>query len=148
MNDNSKPIYHIVNGPNLNLLGIRETSIYGNRPFEGYLSDLRTKYPELEILYYQSNHEGLLIDYLQKIGFSSSGIILNAGGYTHTSIAMGDTIKAITSPVVEVHISDLSTREPFRQISYLTAGCIDCVMGQGLDGYEMSLKILLNKNSL
>ena len=146
----SLPYYHthihIVHGPNLNLLGIREPSIYGHYPFEHYLSSWRKMYKHILISYFQSNHEGALIDHLQEIGFSSDGIILNAAAYTHTSIALADTVRSIESPVVEVHISDIDRREAYRRYSYLTAPCIAKVSGKGFDGYIEAIDILLDFN--
>jgi 3-dehydroquinate dehydratase-2 len=129
----------IINGPNLNLLGKREPAIYGNLSFEDYLSQLRRNFPEISIDYFQSNVEGELINKLQEKGFSDDGIILNAGGYTHTSVAIGDAVKAIETPVVEVHISNVMDREPFRQLSYISAGARGVISGFGLDGYRLAL---------
>jgi len=137
----------ILNGPNLNLLGRREPSVYGSRSFEDYLPELRAAFPDVELLYEQSNHEGVLIDLLQQYGFGlADAIVLNAGGYTHTSIAIRDAVAAIQSPVAEVHISDLSKREPFRQFSYLTDVCACTVMGQGLEGYRTAIRQLISKS--
>jgi len=134
----------IINGPNLNLLGKREPEIYGHLSFEEYFEGLVTKYSESATLsYYQSNHEGYLIDKLQELGFIIDGIILNAGGYTHTSVALADCVSAIKSPVVEVHISDISEREAFRKHSYLEAVCCSSIMGHGLLGYDMGIDFLL-----
>jgi len=133
----------IINGPNLNLLGIRQPEIYGNQTFEQYYLKLKNKYDqELDLTYYQSNHEGALIDKLQEVGFEIDGIIFNAGGYTHTSVALADCISAITTPVVEVHISNIKTREKFRHHSYLEQPCIYSIMGHGLDGYRMAIDYL------
>ncbi|MDF1696641.1 MAG: 3-dehydroquinate dehydratase [Saprospiraceae bacterium] len=139
-----KEIY-IINGPNLNLLGKREPEIYGTQSFEAYFSELQLHFEKQTTLhYFQSNHEGALIDKLQEIGFSEqNGIILNAGGYTHTSIALADCISAITSPVIEVHISDIKKRESFRHHSYLEDVCYASIMGQGLKGYQMAIDVLL-----
>ena len=133
----------IVNGPNLNLLGRRETDIYGNEPFETYLDRLRSRYPEHELHYYQSNVEGELINELQRAGFDYDGIILNPGGYTHTSVAIGDAIAAIPAPVVEVHISNVHAREDFRKISHVSAKAAGSIFGLGLRGYELALLWLL-----
>lgn len=135
----------IINGPNLNLLGIRQPEIYGHQTFEQYYLSLRDQFNEsVELSYFQSNHEGVLIDKLQEIGFEINGIILNAGGYTHTSIALADCISAITTPVVEVHISDIKSREEFRHHSYLGEPCIHSIMGQGLDGYRQAIDYLID----
>lgn len=133
----------IINGPNLNLLGVREPEIYGNRSFDAYIEELRVKYPNVEITYFQSNIEGVIIDKLHEIGFSADGIILNAGAYTHTSVAIADAISAITTPVIEVHISNTAKREEFRHRSYLTAVCRGVVMGFGLKSYELALNAFL-----
>ena len=133
----------IINGPNLNLLGVREPEIYGNETFHSYFARLEERYPDLALNYYQSNHEGDLIDKLHQVGFIIDGIILNAGGYTHTSVAIGDAIKAIPVPVVEVHISNINEREDFRKISYLTPVCITSIMGKGLAGYDEAIAYLL-----
>jgi 3-dehydroquinate dehydratase II len=134
----------IINGPNLNLLGIREPEIYGNMDFESYFWSLKQEFTKLNLTYYQSNHEGVLIDLLQQYGFNNTGIILNPAAYTHTSIAIADTIKAIHSPVIEVHISDISTREDFRKISYIRPHCLHLIKGQGLEGYRQALEYFLN----
>lgn len=135
----------IINGPNLNLLGIRQPEIYGTQTFESYFLDLKETYASVAKLhYFQSNHEGALIDKIQAIGFEYDGILLNAGGYTHTSIALADCISAITTPVVEVHISNIKTRESFRQHSYLETVCIHSIMGQGLLGYNLSIDYILS----
>ena len=135
----------IINGPNLNLLGKRETDIYGNQAFETFLQSLQQKYPEVEIVYCQSNLEGELINALHQFGFGYDGIILNPGGYTHTSVALGDAIAAIPAPVVEVHISNVHAREAFRQISHVSAKAIGVITGLGLSGYELALQYLLKK---
>jgi 3-dehydroquinate dehydratase-2 len=129
----------IINGPNLNLLGKREPTIYGSEGFETYLDKLKSAYPEFEISYFQSNIEGELIDAVQKAGFSQDGIIINPGGYTHTSVALGDAIAAITSPVIEVHISNIHAREEFRKISHVSAKAKGTIAGLGLDGYALAL---------
>ena len=129
----------IINGPNLNLLGVREPGVYGSMDFETYLKNIRAKYPDINIEYFQSNIEGVIIDKLHEIGFSADGIVLNAGAYTHTSVAIADAISAIKTPVVEVHISNTAKREAFRHHSYLTPVCKGVVMGFGLTSYEMAL---------
>ena len=133
----------IINGPNLNLLGKREVSIYGNNSFEEYLSQLKQKFPSASLEYFQSNHEGELIDKLHEVGFTYEGIILNAGAYTHTSIAMADAIKAIEIPVIEVHISNTHARESFRHQSLLSANAKGVILGFGLDSYELALQSYL-----
>jgi len=134
----------IINGPNLNLLGKREPEIYGNQTFEEYLSLLKLKFiQKVEIDYFQSNHEGALIDKIQEIGFESLGIVLNAGGYTHTSIALADCVNAISAPVIEVHISDIKNREPYRHHSYLEAVSHSSIIGKGLSGYQLAVERLL-----
>mgnify|MGYP003433782203 CR=1 FL=1 len=129
----------IINGPNLNLLGKREPEIYGAQNFEQFLDELMAKYPEVNFTYFQSNIEGELIGALQKEGFVADGIILNPGGYTHTSVAIGDAIAAIKAPVVEVHISNVHAREEFRKISHVSAKVRGTVSGLGLKGYELAL---------
>ena len=133
----------IINGPNLNLLGRREPEIYGNRSFEDFLVELKGLYANMKLNYFQSNHEGDIIDKLHEVGFSNGGIILNAGAYTHTSIAIADAISSITSPVVEVHISDIHSRESYRRHSYLTEKCVGFFAGYGLDGYTKAINLLL-----
>lgn len=133
----------IINGPNLNLLGTREPEIYGNQGFEQYLTTLRQQYPMVEIDYYQSNVEGELINKLHEVGFSYTGIILNAGAYTHTSIAIGDAIKAINTPVIEVHLSNVFARESYRHESFLTPVCKGCISGFGLKSYQLALQSFL-----
>ena len=129
----------IINGPNLNLLGKREPQIYGNKSLEQYFKELQSKFVEIELCYYQSNVEGGLINKIQEYGFEYNGIILNPGGYTHTSVAMGDAIAAITAPVIEVHISNVAAREEFRKISYVSAKCKGTISGLGLKGYELAI---------
>ncbi|MGV3547773.1 MAG: type II 3-dehydroquinate dehydratase [Pedobacter sp.] len=133
----------IINGPNLNLLGLREPSIYGAEPIEGYIETLREKYSIIEIDYYQSNVEGELINKLHEVGFSYDGIIINAGGYTHTSVAIADAIAAIKTPVVEVHISNIYAREEYRHVSLTGKNCKGVLTGFGLDGYRLALKSFL-----
>lgn len=135
----------IINGPNLNLLGKREPTIYGNNTFEDYLEQLREKYPQCEISYYQSNIEGELINKIHGVGFTYDGIILNAGAYTHTSIALHDAIKAVTTPVIEVHISNVHAREPFRHVSMISAACKGVVIGFGLESYRLALESFIGK---
>lgn len=130
----------IINGPNLNLLGKREVDVYGNESFDAYLRSLRDKYPNIEISYFQSNIEGELINEIQRVGFSYEGIIFNPGGYTHTSVAIGDAIAAITTPVVEVHISNIFSREEFRKISHVSGKAKGVISGLGLKGYELALQ--------
>ncbi len=135
----------IINGPNLNLLGLREPDIYGSTTFEDYLEKLRRQFPKVQFEYYQSNIEGELIDRMQMAGIAYDGIILNAGGYTHTSVAIRDCISAITTPVVEVHISNIHQREPFRHQSLLSAVCIGVIAGFGLDSYRLGVEALLGR---
>lgn len=134
---------HILNGPNLNLLGVREKSIYGAQGFESYLADLQAKYSILQIHYYQSNVEGEIINKLHEIGFTADGIILNAGGYTHTSVAIADAIAAINTPVIEVHISNVYAREEFRHVSLMAKNCKGVISGFGLDSYRLALESFL-----
>ena len=134
----------IINGPNLNLLGTREPGIYGNQTFEEYYHLLKQKYPGISFQYYQSNVEGELINYLQQEGFSSDGIIINPGGYTHTSVAIGDAIAAITTPVIEIHISNVQAREEFRKISHVSAKCKGTISGLGLKGYELAVHFFID----
>ncbi len=129
----------IVNGPNLNLLGVREPGIYGSESFECYLPALQAKYPDVEIEYYQSNIEGEMINKMQEVGFTYDGIILNAGAYTHTSIALGDCIRSLKCPVIEVHISNVHQREEFRHKSMISAACKGVICGFGLKSYELAL---------
>ena len=133
----------IINGPNLNLLGKREPEIYGNQTFEDYFKTLQTKFNTIELTYYQSNIEGELINKIQEIGFSFDGIILNAGGYTHTSVAIGDAVKSVTSPVVEVHISNTFSRESFRHQSYISPNAKGIIIGFGLKSYELAILSLI-----
>ncbi len=129
----------IINGPNLNLLGKREPDIYGNESFEVYLSKLQALYPEVEIEYYQSNVEGLMINKMQEVGFSYDGIVLNAGAYTHTSIALHDCIRSLKTPVIEVHISNVHQREEFRQKSMISSVCRGVICGLGMDSYRLAV---------
>ena len=133
----------IINGPNLNLLGVREPGIYGDNSFESYLPQLQALYPNIEIDYFQSNVEGLLIDKLQEVGFTYDGIVINAGAYTHTSIALQDCIRSLKCPVIEVHISNVHTREDFRHHSYLSPACKGVICGFGLDSYRLGVEALI-----
>lgn len=137
---------HIINGPNLNLLGIREPEIYGTQGFDAFFEQLQTEFPDHEISYFQSNVEGELINNLQEVGFSTDGIILNAGAYTHTSIAIGDAVSAIKTPVLEVHISNVFSREEFRHVSYIAPKAIGIVSGLGLNGYRLAILHFLSSN--
>ena len=136
----------IINGPNLNLLGRREPGVYGSRSFEDYYKELRTQYSSVELSYFQSNHEGALIDKLHEVGFDVDGIILNAGAFTHTSVALHDAIRAINAPVVEVHISNVHQREEFRHHSFISAACRGVICGFGLDSYRLALEALLHES--
>lgn len=134
----------VLNGPNLNLLGTREPTVYGNSTFADYYKKLTAMYPNVEFDYYQSNIEGELIDKIHEVGFSFDGIVLNAGAYTHTSIALLDAIKAVTTPVIEVHISNVHKREEFRHKSMISAGCRGVICGFGLDSYRLAVDAILN----
>ena len=133
----------IINGPNLNLLGIREPGVYGGESFEVYFETLQKQFTDIEFSYYQSNIEGEIINKLHETGFTYDGIILNAGGYTHTSVAIGDAVKAIQTPVVEVHLSNIHAREAFRNISMISAGMKGIISGFGLDSYRLAVESLL-----
>jgi len=133
----------IINGPNLNLLGKREPEVYGAESFEGYLLELKARYPQVEFDYFQSNIEGELINELQRVGFDYDGIILNPGGYTHTSVAIGDAIAAIKTKVVEVHISNVHAREEFRKLSHVSGKSAGSIIGLGLKGYELAVQWFL-----
>jgi len=133
----------LINGPNLNLLGVREKSIYGNTSFEIYFQTLRNKFPDIEMEYFQSNIEGELINKIHENGFNCEGIILNAGGYTHTSVAIRDAVSGIKSPVVEVHISNILTRENFRHESIIGPACLGSIMGFGLDSYRLGIESII-----
>ena len=137
----------IINGPNLNLLGKRETDVYGNIPFEEYLEQLKRAFPTVAFNYYQSNVEGELINEIQRVGFDCDGIILNPGGYTHTSVALGDAIAAVRAPVIEVHISNVHAREDFRKMSHVSGKSVGSIFGLGLKGYELAVKWLVDKTS-
>ena len=130
----------IINGPNLNLLGKREPGVYGHTSFEQFFTTLQEKYPEIALSFFQSNHEGALIDKIHEVGFSFDGIILNAGAYTHTSAALADAIAAVSTPVVEVHISNIFAREPFRHHSYPAPKCVGTIAGLGLKGYALAIE--------
>ena len=130
----------ILNGPNLNLLGKREPEIYGHVSFENYLPKLRERFPKHELSYFQSNHEGVLIDKLQEADGQYDAVVMNPGAYAHTSIALADCIRAISIPVVEVHISDISKREPYRRHSFTSEACMKCIMGKGLEGYALAIE--------
>lgn len=138
----------IINGPNLNLLGKREPDIYGNTSFDLYFAQLEQKYPDCELSYFQSNHEGAIIDKIHEVGFSFDGIVLNAGAYTHTSVAIHDAIKAVTTPVLEVHISNIHTREEFRHKSMIASACKGSVVGLGLFSYELAIDFFLKQGKL
>jgi 3-dehydroquinate dehydratase II len=135
----------IINGPNLNLLGIRETAVYGAESFDMYLQKLQQFFPAIQFVYFQTNVEGELINQLHQQGFRVDGIVLNPGGYTHTSVALGDAIAAIKAPVVEVHISNIFAREDFRKISHVSAKCAGVISGLGLTGYKLAIDFLLEK---
>jgi 3-dehydroquinate dehydratase-2 len=134
----------VINGPNLNLLGKRETDIYGNMPFEKFFEQLQAKYPQVTLSYYQSNIEGELINELQRVGYDHDGIVLNPAGYTHTSVAIGDAIAAIKAPVIEVHISNVHAREDFRKLSHVSGKSVGSIFGLGLKGYELAIEWLLS----
>ncbi|WP_432714532.1 type II 3-dehydroquinate dehydratase [Pedobacter sp.] len=134
----------IINGPNLNLLGIREPGIYGSQSFEAYLEELKSLYPALEIDYFQSNVEGELINKLHEVGFSFKGIVINAGGYTHTSVALADAIAGIETPVIEVHISNIYSREEYRHVSLTGKNCKGVLTGFGMDGYRLAIESFIN----
>ncbi|MCH3970644.1 MAG: type II 3-dehydroquinate dehydratase [Prevotella sp.] len=134
----------IINGPNLNLLGIREPGIYGDHSFESYLPKLKAKYPEIQIDYYQSNIEGELINKMQETGFSYDGIVLNAGAYTHTSIALQDCIRSLKCPVIEIHISNIFQREEYRHKSMISCACLGTICGFGLAGYDLAIAGILS----
>lgn len=136
----------IINGPNLNLLGKRETSIYGNISFDDYLLYLKNEFKQIQIEYYQSNVEGEIINKLHEVGFKHDGIILNAGGYTHTSVAISDAVAAISTPVIEVHISNIFSREDFRHISLIAANAKGSIIGFGMDSYRLAIQGLLGND--
>ena len=132
----------IINGPNLNLTGIREPEVYGATTMDEYLASLRKQFPDVEISYYQSNVEGELINKMQEVGFTYDGIVLNAGAYTHTSVALHDCIRSLKSPVIEVHISNVHQREEFRHHSMISAACRGVICGFGLDSYRLAIEAL------
>ncbi|MBC7651724.1 MAG: type II 3-dehydroquinate dehydratase [Deinococcales bacterium] len=134
----------IINGPNLNLLGTREPGVYGSQTFEAYFAQLQQQFTNVHFSYYQSNVEGELINELQRVGFSCDGIIINPGGYTHTSVAIGDCIAAISTPVIEVHVSNVHAREDFRKISHVSAKCKGSIIGLGLKGYALAVEFLVS----
>lgn len=136
----------IINGPNLNLLGRREPEKYGSSSFEDYLDLLRNRYPEITFSYFQSNVEGEIINEIHKSGFSADGIILNAGGYTHTSVAISDAIASVTAPVIEVHITNIAAREEFRHTSLISRSCSGSIMGFGLDSYRLAVEAVIEIN--
>lgn len=135
----------IINGPNLNLLGVREPNVYGNTTFESYLTNIQAQFPNVHLVYYQSNIEGEIINMIQTEGFEAQGIILNAGGYTHTSVAIADAVAAIPAPVIEVHISNVYAREEYRHKSFISAQAAGTISGLGLDGYTLALVHLMSK---
>ncbi len=135
----------ILNGPNLNLLGKREPEVYGTKRFEEFFEELNAAFPDVNLYYFQSNHEGALIDKLQEIGFLADGVVINAGGYSHTSIALADTLAAIPAPAVEVHISNVFEREPYRHHSFLAVKCLGSITGLGLEGYRLAVERLVEK---
>lgn len=135
----------IINGPNLNLLGKREPEIYGNTSFEDFFEQLQSKFPEIELSYFQSNVEGELINKIHEVGFSYDAILLNSGGYTHTSVAISDAIAGVNTPVLEVHISNIYKREEFRHKSIISKECVGMISGLGLKGYELGLLYFLNR---
>lgn len=137
----------IINGPNINLLGKREPSVYGDVPFEDYLKKLTEKYSDIEFYYFQSNIEGEMINKIHEVGFSFDGIILNAGAYTHTSIALQDALRAVTTPAIEVHISNIHKREEFRHKSLISCACRGVICGFGLDSYRLAVEALINPNN-
>lgn len=137
----------ILNGPNLNLLGKREPEIYGSRSFEDFFEELKKQFQDHSLEYFQSNHEGALIDKLHEVGFSYDGVVLNPGGYTHTSIALRDAIAGIETPVFEVHISNLAEREDFRQTSYIKDVCVGSINGMGLEGYVVAMEELIGSKT-
>jgi 3-dehydroquinate dehydratase II len=137
----------IINGPNLNLLGIREPQIYGNQGFDSVLESLRNRFPQVDFVYFQSNVEGELINKIQELGFSVEGIVFNPGGYTHTSVALGDAIAAIKAPVIEVHISNVHAREDFRKISHVSAKCVGSISGLGVTGYSLAVEYIVGNQS-
>lgn len=136
----------IINGPNLNLVGVREPEIYGNMSMDSYLKQLVEKYPQVEFELFQSNHEGSIIDEIQRVGFDVDGIVINAGAYTHYSIAIGDALKAVTAPAIEVHISNVQAREPYRHVSMIKDSCRCVIAGYGLDSYRRAVDAIITGN--
>ncbi len=134
----------IINGPNLNLLGVREPEIYGNQGFDDYFKHLQSQFPDIQLTYFQSNVEGEIINKLHEVGFSCDGIVLNAGGYTHTSVAIADAVKSISAPVIEVHISNVYAREEFRHKSLIAPNCKGVIAGLGLQVYDLAVRALIN----
>lgn len=137
----------VINGPNLNLLGKRQPEIYGSLTFEEYFADLERKFSDVHLLYFQSNHEGVILDLLHQYGFDIDGFVVNAGAYTHTSIAIADAIRSIKSPVVEVHISNIYEREAYRHVSYMKDACVKSIVGKGLAGYDEAIGYLITLDS-
>ena len=135
----------IINGPNLNLLGKREPEVYGKRDFDSFLIELRETHPTVLLNYYQTNLEGEIVNEIQKVGYDHDGIIINAAAYTHTSIAIGDALAAVTAPAIEVHISNVYAREEFRQVNYVSSKCIGVISGMGLFGYDLAIQYFLTK---
>ena len=135
----------VIHGPNLNLLGIREKNIYGNKSFESVFKELESKYQNISLEQFQSNHEGEIIEKIQEVGFSYDGIIINAGGFTHTSVSIRDAIASISTPVLEVHISNILSRESFRQKSYLSEVCVGIISGLGIKGYDLAIQYFTSK---
>ncbi len=136
----------IINGPNLNLVGVREPGIYGNKSMDSYLHELVAQYPDVEFLLFQSNHEGSIIDEIQRVGFDVDGIVINAGAYTHYSIAIGDALKAVTAPAIEVHISNVQAREAYRHVSMIKDSCRCVIAGYGLDSYRRAVDTIITGN--
>jgi len=136
----------IINGPNLNLVGVREPQIYGNKSMATYLDELVAQYPDVEFELFQSNHEGSIIDEIQRVGFDVDGIVINAGAYTHYSIAIGDALKAVTAPAIEVHISNVQAREAYRHVSMIKDSCRCVIAGFGLDSYRRAVDAILTGN--
>jgi len=136
----------IINGPNLNLVGVREPSIYGTQSLDSYLEELKARYSQVEFVTFQSNHEGAIIDEIQRVGWDVDGIVINAGAYTHYSIAIGDALRAVEAPAIEVHISDVQAREPYRRVSMIKDACRCVIAGYGLDSYRRAVDALLTGN--
>lgn len=146
MSEEKKKKILVVNGPNLNLLGLREPGIYGSATLDEGMKVLEARFPQAEFTFFQSNIEGELVDVIQQYGFTADGIVLNAGAYTHTSVAIHDAIKAVRTPVVEVHLSNIYQREVFRHTSLITSACMGIIGGFGMDSYRLAVEALLNKN--